>query len=1214
MKLSFPIAVSISFLVLLMLGLEAVSMMYVSYRQFKFELLEEVISDQVEVSLQMQANLEYLIEKNDLNQIQAVVSELGSNPNLDIAVLVDSENQVLAGNKLKFKGLLLNDLNLKIERKASQKLAAEAKKMLGLKQYVATDKSKVILFQPVIMGASERSIKPDKIGLLIIQFDLRWIDKEVLRSLLGWQLPMFGIMGVLTVLFGVYLYFAYIQRIKNISKVAMSVTNGNSKLRIDDQREDEIAYLGSFFNKMLDAVQKNKDEMQQALGDISAREQNLEITLQSIGDAVIATDYQGKITRMNKVAERLTGWDMVSASERPLYEVFNIIDSKSREAVLNPVTKVIETGEIVELCNSTVLLSRTGAEYHISDSASPIKDDQGVIHGAILVFQDVTQEYKTREEIRINEQRLKLAMEGASDGFWDWSLDDGAVYFSPRWKEMLGFSKNDITGNITDWKDLIHPDDSEAVLKSLDDHIQGRKPFFEEEHRVRRRDGNWIWILSRGRVVDRAEDGRPLRVAGTTSDITEKVSAEEEQRKRVARMKQYQMALMDWAKVDYIDYIEAIYKVVELTAKTLGVERASVWLFSNELETLVCEGLYVSTEKRHYRRQALDSVRAKEYLSQFHETNVLIIDEINDNPVSVAIETDSTQNTGVKSSLNVPVHLHGDVIGVVCCEDNKKETSWSIEDQDFMISIANMISLSLEIEDRKQAETALRRHEQELSLILDNMVDSVITIDENNDVISFNHAAELMFGYSQDEIIGQSVNVLMPEPYRSHHDRYVKQYIETGEAKVIGFGRELTGLRKSGEEFPMLLSINQLPANEYGIHRFIASCLDISEQKKRDEQIRRAQKMDALGKLTGGIAHDYNNMLGVIIGYAELLANALQNNSELSRYVESIQRAGERGKNLTQNLMAFSRNKSSVARQLNINDILKRDEDMLSKTLTAMIELKFSMEPSLWPVYVDENDLEDAILNLSINAMHAMPGGGVLAVKTENIDAAECDARKIGLDSGDYVALEFMDNGIGIDNSTQDKIFDPFFTTKGDSGTGLGLSQVYGLVQRAKGTVQVFSRVGEGTTLTLYFPRYKTQEVIDKDTMQALSSGLEGDALVLVVDDEPALLNLAEVILKSYGYRVLLAASAKQAMEVLEQEPVSLVVSDIIMPEIDGYRLAGMIRENFPHVKIQLVSGYSDTAYVENVDYELQRNIIYKPYSSGQLAKRIRALLDSSSE
>ncbi|MFV2054869.1 MAG: response regulator [Thiohalomonadales bacterium] len=390
---------------------------------------------------------------------------------------------------------------------------------------------------------------------------------------------------------------------------------------------------------------------------------------------------------------------------------------------------------------------------------------------------------------------------------------------------------------------------------------------------------------------------------------------------------------------------------------------------------------------------------------------------------------------------------------------------------------------------------------------------------------------------------------------------------------------------------------------------------DISIKKQQEEILIRSQKMEALGKLTGGIAHDYNNLLAIITGYAAQLTEQLADDPKLAKYSLYIQHAAERGAKLTNRLLAFSRDKITESSALDINSLLQDERHMLEKTLTARIQLVYHLEGGLWPVWLDSGDLEDAIINLSINAMHAMrTGEGKLTICTSNTQISKIDAQSINLQAGEYVLLSITDTGHGMSDAVKEKIFDPFFTTKGEHGTGLGLSQVYGFVERSGGVIKVYSEPEHGSRFAIYFPRSHKSLVQQKPTQYDIDSKSKWEDTVLVVDDEPALAKLAYDILTVQGYQVFTANDYNQALTILNNRAIDVMISDVIMPGRDGYELAAYVAAHYPQTKIQLTSGFVDDRHINRPDSQLSRNMLHKPYTSMSLLQRVRTLLDRTTE
>ncbi|MCP4272137.1 MAG: response regulator [Gammaproteobacteria bacterium] len=431
-----------------------------------------------------------------------------------------------------------------------------------------------------------------------------------------------------------------------------------------------------------------------------------------------------------------------------------------------------------------------------------------------------------------------------------------------------------------------------------------------------------------------------------------------------------------------------------------------------------------------------------------------------------------------------------------------------------------------------------------------------------------------------------------------------RQVINTG--KPVKYETKIT--LEDGIHF---FHIVKIPLHDEGkVYAICTISNEITELKNQGELLKRSQKMEALGKLTGGIAHDYNNMLAVIIGFSQLIEYSPKENPKIRKYAKEIKKAGNRGAKLTSKLLAFSRTQAAEPRNTNISDLITADLHMLEKTLTARIQLQLELNNELWSVWIDQDDLQDAILNICINAMHAIDGNGTIAIKTDNVNIDQEQANKISVNEGDYVFIQISDSGMGMNADVVAHIFDPFFSTKGESGSGLGLSQVYGFVKRSEGAIMVDSEPGKGSVFNIYFPRnYRASSAHAIEDMKQ-SSKLKGTESILIVDDEQALLSITEEILGQAGYKIVTAISAEKALEILQNNTFNLLFSDVIMPGMSGYELAREARKKYPEMKIQLTSGYDHNSQGDAEHTLLKNKTLYKPYGDVKLLKTIRNVLD----
>ena len=518
-----------------------------------------------------------------------------------------------------------------------------------------------------------------------------------------------------------------------------------------------------------------------------------------------------------------------------------------------------------------------------------------------------------------------------------------------------------------------------------------------------------------------------------------------------------------------------------------------------------------------------------------------------------------------------------------------------------------------DISERKESEEALLKSSIEWSFAMDFFDDAIYLIDLDDKLVRANRTFYMMTGLTPELAVGQDITTIIhpegedvPCPVcKARKERRDEVIIMEADDPENPAGRPIQ-IRvqiirdNKGSPLSILMGIRDL------------SSIRAAEQEntKLQNQLHQSQKMDALGKLTGGIAHDYNNMLGVVMGYADILESALDKQPKLAKYAHEIYHAGERGTKLTNKLLAFSRQKISEAKCINLNSLLLSQQHMLEKTLTVRIELIFNLAEDLWATWTDDSEMEDIILNLSINAMHAIDGNGQLIIRTSNEQLNQLDAQSLGITSGDYVLLSMTDTGSGMDEAVKEKIFEPFFSTKEEQGTGLGLSQVYGFVHSSGGAINVYSKPDQGAQFLLYFPRHNESDDKEESVKENNAIDVRGTGTILLVDDEPALLSLNCETLARQGFNIIAAESAKKALEILEHETVDLLISDILMPEMDGYQLSAIVKEKYPSIKIQLISGFTDDRNMGMVDENLQKNILFKPFNSQSLLQRIDELLN----
>jgi PAS domain S-box-containing protein len=512
---------------------------------------------------------------------------------------------------------------------------------------------------------------------------------------------------------------------------------------------------------------------------------------------------------------------------------------------------------------------------------------------------------------------------------------------------------------------------------------------------------------------------------------------------------------------------------------------------------------------------------------------------------------------------------------------------------------------------QKSSDMALSNSQALLRSVLDTTPDAIITISEGGLIESFSQSAETLFGYMADEVMGKNIKMLMPAPYREEHDGYLAHYRETGERRIIGIGRQVTAQRKDGRTFPINLSVDEI--NISGQRQFTGIVHDISEDMKRQEQLRQAQKMEAVGQLTGGVAHDFNNLLTVIMGNLEMLEFALDGDKKQRRYVSQAMGAAELGAQLTGRMLAFARRQALKPAVIEPNKLIEDIAGLLSRTLGATIDVELKLDEDARRIFADPSQVQNVLLNLAINARDAMPNGGRLILETSNefLDA-DYAADHSEVTAGPYVMFAVSDNGTGMSADAQRRAFEPFFTTKdAGKGSGLGLSMAYGFAKQSGGHLRLYSELGIGTTLSLYLPVADAE--IDSSALP-LDEGPEprGEGeTILVVEDDIRVREVTVLRLQSLGYNVLEAENGNAALSVIKSGvPIDLMFTDMIMPGgLLGGELAKETRRLRPEIKVLFTSGYTEQPGSREGKIEDGSLWLRKPYTRALLAQTIRQVL-----
>ena len=521
-----------------------------------------------------------------------------------------------------------------------------------------------------------------------------------------------------------------------------------------------------------------------------------------------------------------------------------------------------------------------------------------------------------------------------------------------------------------------------------------------------------------------------------------------------------------------------------------------------------------------------------------------------------------------------------------------------------------MLGVHVDISERKQVEQALRERKEQLRVIFNTSQAGIMLVGSQGRILLANKRMAEMFGMSLGQLVGSSYQEHLHETEQQTGDELMGQLIR-GDIQSVAVERRY--LRADGSDFWGFLSGKRIVNKDGTLRSLVGIIADLTEQKKLQERLSQAQKMESVGRLAGGVAHDFNNMLSVILGHAELARQKEAVSPPLRKHLEQIQKAAEHSAAIVRQLLAFARKQEVTPSVLDLNETVESMLKMLRRLIGEGTELFWRPEEVLWPVRMDPTQINQILANVCVNARDAVADVGRITIETGNVtfDKIFCSAHR-GFMPGEYVRLSVSDDGCGMDQETLKNIFEPFFTTKGvGQGTGLGLATVYGIVKQNAGFIDVYSEPGLGTSFKIYLPRYLGTEGIAR-TAEPLEPAERGRETVLLVEDEQAILDLGKELLEMQGYRVLAAGTPGEALRLAEEHSgeIHLLLTDVVMPEMNGRELARRLLSLYPGLKRLFMSGYTADIIAHHGVLDEGVQFIQKPFSLDALTAKVREALD----
>jgi len=879
-------------------------------------------------------------------------------------------------------------------------------------------------------------------------------------------------------------------------------------------------------------------------GDSAARSdaaRYLALVFDTVQDAVVAMDVHARVIDCNPAAERIFGYARSEMLGRNPADI-GILDADAR-------ANALQTGRWE---GEIPFTHRDGQRGTLRTIIAATRDDDARIIGVVGIHRDVTERQGADEALRENEKRLRFALEGANEGLWDWNIDTGDVYYSTAAERMLGYEAGEMERRAGGtWDHGVHPDDMPAVQRAIDEHIAGHTSAYEAEYRFRTKQGGWLWILGRGKVVERRPDGTPRRMTGIHIDITERKQAEETR----ARL----TAILD-ATPDFVGIATADFQTLYINPagrRLLGIPADA------DLEEVWIGHKYPERIRKRIFEEALPTAERDGFWRG----------------VSAFIGADGLEHPSTQVVL-----AHRDRSGRV------EYYSTVIRDDT----------------ERLRAEATVRESEERHRLLFDENPIPLLVIDaETLKFLAVNAAAVRQYGYSHDEFRRMPITDIRPSEDAAYALARAAAPPEVRSKRAGPYRHQ----RKDGSI--LLVDVVSRDFVFDGRAARLVLAIDVTEQRHLEDQLRQSQKIEAVGQLAGGIAHDFNNLLTIIKGNIDMALHQLPAGVALRKDLEQVAHAASRAAMLTRQLLAFSRKQVLTPAVLDLNEVVSEAERMLRRVIGEDLTFVTELAPSVARVTADRGQIEQVLVNLVVNARDAMPTGGVLTVATEDVHITPVDAAARGIPPGAYVTLRVRDTGVGMDEATRSRIFEPFFTTKPvGRGTGLGLATVHGVVHQSGGFVTVESAPGRGSAFTVFLPR--TSHLASPRSTPPSGVIQRGSETILLVEDEHDVRAVARRVLGEAGYTVLEAANATEALEAFDNapQPIAMLVSDVVMPGLNGYELSEILRQRAPALRTLFVSGYSEDSRRHSTGLE-DESFLPKPYEPAELARRVRAILDA---
>jgi PAS domain S-box-containing protein len=887
------------------------------------------------------------------------------------------------------------------------------------------------------------------------------------------------------------------------------------------------------------AVARDMTDKHQALLDLQTSEERLKVTLESIGDGFFSCDREWRFLYVNQTAAQMLERPREQLQREGFWEVFSSVVGTELEQNYRRAA----AGESQDFENFFPHWNRW-----FRMRCFPLAGG-----GIAVYFLDTTAQREAAAKLIESEARLRIAIEAANIGLWDWDLKSDVVTFSPEWKRQIGYAEHEIPDHFDEWQSRVHPDDLGPVMRKVRAYVEDPQGSHTVEFRFRHKNGSYRWIQTQATVL-RGADSQPVRMLGCHIDVTERKDSE-------LRLRHSH---------DLLHYI-------------ITHARSAIAVHDRDLK-------YVFVSERYLREYG---IQERDVIGKHHY-------EVFPDLPQKWRDVHQRALQGEVSSAEEDSYPRAD--GTV--EWTRWECRpWYEADE----SIGGFIIYTEVITDRVRAQEELRK----LSRAVEQSPAIIIITDPSLSIEYVNPKFTQVTGYSLAEVRGQSPRLL------EGNQTPAEEYSRLWETLKRGgqWQGELHSRKRNGETYWEFASFSPIVDGQGRPTHFLAVKEDITARKALEAQLRQAQKLESVGQLAGGVAHDFNNILAAIMMHLSLLQQKEKLDPDTRQSLEELQTEAARAASLTRQLLAFSRRSVLEIRRLDLNELIANLLKMLGRLIGEHITVIFERHEALPAVEADAGMIEQVLLNLAVNARDAMPKGGTLTIR---LSALAADEHRILSEPqtrpGTFVCLSVSDSGCGMDEATRKHIFEPFFTTKEvGRGTGLGLATVHGIVAQHKGWIEVESELGRGSTFRVYFPAAprSRENLAPRSRFEAV----RGKETILLVEDESSLRRVVAQALGVLGYSVLQAVNGQEAMDVWQKHghAIDLLFSDMVMPEgMTGLDLAQRLRKERPSLKVIISSGYN--VEITQPGRLAAEGIFYlqKPFQVEVMAKAVRDCLEKA--